>query len=79
MFDALAYGLITLSVTATETFRQVTLAYLGPGAAVSTIGTLLALVAAIIIAFIGFFWYPVKRILGRKKVQEPEAVPNPDK
>lgn len=76
MFDAIAYSLIALSVMATETFQQLTLAYLGPGGAISTIGTILALIAAVVVAFIGFFWYPIKRLLGRKKTLEPDAVPN---
>lgn len=76
MFDAIPYSLIVLSATATDTFRQITLAYLGPGGAISTIGTVLALIAAVVVAFIGFFWYPVKRLLGRKKTLEPDAVPN---
>ena len=42
-------------------------AYLGPGSAVSSIGALLALIGSIILAVIGFVWFPVKRILAEKK------------
>ena len=78
MLDLLAYDLPALSVAATDTFRHVVLAYLGPGAAVSTIGTFLALLAAVIVAFVGFFWYPIKRYLGRNNSQEPDAVTTPE-
>ncbi len=37
-------------------------AYIGPGAGLSAIGTVVALVGAILLAIIGFVWYPVKRL-----------------
>ena len=76
MFNLISYDLILLSVTATEPFGQTILGYLGPGAAISTIGTFLVILLAIIVSFIGFIWYPVKRLSGRKKLQEPDAVQN---
>jgi len=42
-------------------------AYIGPGASVTAIGTIIALVGAILLAIVGFIWYPLKRILSRKK------------
>jgi hypothetical protein len=42
-------------------------AYLGPGGAVSSIGALLALIGAVLLAIIGFIWYPVKRMLTGKQ------------
>jgi len=50
-------------------------AYLGPGGAVSGIGALLALIGAIIVAMVGFVWFPVKRMLAKKRQREtPESV-----
>ena len=43
------------------------LAYIGPGAGVSAIGTVIALVGAVLLAIVGFVWYPVKRLLSKKK------------
>ena len=43
------------------------LAYLGPGAGLSALGSLLALIAAVFVAIFGFVWYPVKRLLKKKK------------
>lgn len=43
------------------------LAYLGPGAGLSAIGAFLALVLGVIVAFFGFVWYPVKRMLHKGK------------
>jgi len=43
------------------------LAYIGPGAGLSAIGSLLALIAAVALAVVGFVWYPVKRLMRRRK------------
>jgi hypothetical protein len=37
-------------------------AYIGPGAGISVIGTVIAFIAAIVFAIVGFVWYPVKRL-----------------
>ncbi len=42
-------------------------AYIGPGAGLSAIGAFLAVVAGIIVAIFGFLWYPIKRLLRKKK------------
>ncbi|SLN65262.1 hypothetical protein ROJ8625_03328 [Roseivivax jejudonensis] len=38
-------------------------AYVGPGAGLTAIGTLIALVAAVLLAIVGFVWYPMKRMM----------------
>jgi hypothetical protein len=43
------------------------LAYIGPGAGISAIGTVIALLGAVLLAIVGFVWYPIKRLLSRKK------------
>ncbi len=42
-------------------------AYIGPGAGISAIGTVVALFGAILLAIVGFVWYPVKRLLRTRK------------
>lgn len=37
-------------------------AYIGPGAGITAIGSLLALVGAVLLALVGFVWYPIKRL-----------------
>jgi len=37
-------------------------AYIGPGAGISVIGTVVAFLAAILFGIIGFIWYPIKRM-----------------
>lgn len=47
-------------------------AYIGPGAGITAIGSLLALVGAVLLAVIGFVWYPIKR-LRRSRAKKASA------
>ena len=42
-------------------------AYIGPGAGLSALGTLVAVLGACLLLVVGFIWYPVKRLLNRNK------------
>ena len=42
-------------------------AYVGPGAGLSAIGSILAFLAAILLLIVGFLWYPIKRLIKGKK------------
>ena len=53
----------------------VALAYIGPGAGLSAIGSLLALIGAVLLAIVGFVWYPVRRLLRRGKGGKGGAPP----
>ena len=46
------------------------LAYIGPGAGLSAIGTFIALVVALLVAIIGFVWFPLKRMLKKRNNTE---------
>jgi hypothetical protein len=50
---------------------RVALAYIGPGAGITAIGTALALIGAVFLAIVGFVWYPIKRL--RAKLRERSA------
>jgi hypothetical protein len=45
-------------------------AYVGPGAGLSAIGSFLALLGAIAVTILGFVWYPLKRIFGKRRRRE---------
>ena len=45
-------------------------AYIGPGAGISAIGTVIALIGAILLAIVGFVWYPIKRLRAKNKKTE---------
>lgn len=61
-----------LAVSAVGLVPQAALAYVGPGAGLTAIGTLLAFLGAICLAVVGFVWYPVKRMMRRPAVRGPE-------
>jgi hypothetical protein len=42
-------------------------AYVGPGAGLSIVGSLLAFLAAIVIGVFGFIWFPIRRYLRKRK------------
>ena len=46
-------------------------AYIGPGAGLSAIGTILTLIAAVFLGLVGFVWYPVKRLVRGRKLSAP--------
>lgn len=51
------------------------LAYIGPGAGMGAIGTVIAVIGAILLMIVGFVWYPVKRLLkGRRPEPEEDDV-----
>ena len=52
-------------------------AYIGPGAGVSAIGAVLALIGGIALAIVGFVWYPLKRLRrNRQKARTQTAEGN---
>ena len=42
-----------------------TAAYIGPGAGLTVIGTVLGVIGALLLAIIGFVWYPIKRLAAK--------------
>lgn len=62
---ALPVALAILHPTAAE-------AYVGPGAGLTVLGTVVALILALALAVIGFVWYPLKR-LKRKRGANPDS------
>ena len=52
-------------------------AYIGPGAGLSALGSLLALLFTIVVAALGFIWYPMYRFIKRRRgvIDEDEEEP----
>jgi len=67
-----SFLLISLSMSI-WLFSGQAVAYIGPGAGLSAIGSLLALLGALILAIVGFIWYPVKRLMSNRKAAKQEA------
>ena len=57
-------------------------AYVGPGMGLGVIGAVLGLLTAILLAFAGMVWYPVKRMLRARRTARAgapgEAPPGPE-
>jgi membrane protein implicated in regulation of membrane protease activity len=70
MRNAVLLGVVTALLLA---LPGVALAYIGPGAGITAIGTAIALLGAIVLAIVGFVWYPIKRLRAKmksKRIQE---------
>lgn len=48
------------------------LAYIGPGAGLGAIGVLVAVVVAVLLIFIGFIWFPLRRMLRKRRATADE-------
>lgn len=48
-------------------------AYIGPGAGLTAIGTVLALIGAVVLAVFGFVWYPIKRLMARLRAKRADT------
>jgi hypothetical protein len=51
-------------------------AYMGPGAGLAFLGSLLALIAALGIGALGLVWYPLKRLIRTKRGREEDNDPS---
>lgn len=63
-----------ICVLAALTLPGIALAYVGPGAGLTAIGTVLALIGAVLLGLFGFIWYPVKRLLRKRKSAENDEI-----
>lgn len=48
-------------------------AYVGPGAGLTVIGSVLAVGAAVLLVIVGFVWYPIRRLMRSRKAAKPET------
>ncbi len=53
-------------ITTVVLFPALAHAYVGPGAGLSAIGTILAFIGSLLLLVVGFIWYPLKRVFGKK-------------
>lgn len=53
-------------------------AYVGPGIGVGVVGAILGAVVAIVLAFAGIVWYPIKRLLKRRRPEAANAGQAPE-
>ena len=58
-------GKCVLAAVLLATLPGAAFAYVGPGAGLSALGSILAFLGVIVLLIVGFVWYPVKRLLNR--------------
>ena len=47
------------------------MAYVGPGLGMGAVAAFFGAVLAVLLAIVGVVWYPIKRLLGKRKTTEP--------
>ncbi len=50
-------------------------AYIGPGLGLGAISVALGILGSIVLAIFGLFWYPIKRILNKRKAGQQDQAP----
>ena len=64
---------ITFALVLLLGLPAISYAYVGPGAGLSIIGSLLAFLAAIIVGISGFLWFPIRRLMKKRKQAKAQA------
>ena len=65
MKNALFLGLLGAAFVASLSAPAA--AYLGPGSGLMGVAVLVSVIAAVVVAFVGFLWFPVRRLLRSRR------------
>ena len=71
----LKYYIITFLIL---TIPTLTFAYVGPGAGITFLGALWAVITAIVLAVGGFLVWPIRAFIRRRKINKQEKISNND-
>jgi positive regulator of sigma E activity len=63
---------VTLTVTGSLLLSWDAVAYVGPGIGMSVIGVLVSFTVAVILTAVGFFWYPLRRFLRKRRAKQAD-------
>jgi len=66
--------LISLFLCSLLLTAEPALAYVGPGPGLTVIGSILAFLGLIFLAIVGFLWYPIKRLIIKRKQSAPVGI-----
>lgn len=56
-------GVLVAAAFAIAAAPSVAFAYIGPGAGLGAIGSVMALIGAVFLGILGFIWYPIKKLI----------------
>lgn len=62
---------VTLALVVLLPFSTVAHAYVGPGLGLGALGAIIGTVVAVVLAFFGLLWYPIKRMLKKRSGDGP--------
>jgi len=65
--------ILATALTAAVIAPEAALAYVGPGAGLTAIGSVVAFIGVIALLLAGFVWYPVKRLVRAARGRQTEA------
>ena len=65
---------IAICVLMLVIFVQPAMAYVGPGTGIAALGALLAIIVGVVAALFGFLWYPMKRVMKKRKEAANKSV-----
>lgn len=71
-----ALAAVLVAAILTVVIPETAYAYGGPGSVISAVGTLLAVLAAILASIFGFLWFPLKRLYKKITGREAETATN---
>lgn len=54
--------------------QQPAMAYVGPGTGIAALGALIAIIVGVIAALFGFLWFPMKRLMKKRKEAASKGV-----
>jgi hypothetical protein len=69
--NVIVVSFVTAFFMASPTMAQ---AYIGPGMGLGAVTAVLGVLAALLLAVVGLIWYPLKRMIKRKR--SPKSVPD---
>jgi protein-S-isoprenylcysteine O-methyltransferase Ste14 len=68
---------LALALLATLTICEPALAYVGPGAGLTMLGSLLGVLGAIVLAIGGLLFWPIRAMLARRRAKQRQATDHP--
>lgn len=65
--------ILSLALLTAVIYHDPVFAYIGPGIGAGAISVVLGVLASVFLALVAILWYPIKRIIRRKKKSDKET------
>ncbi|WP_299681660.1 hypothetical protein [uncultured Roseobacter sp.] len=77
-FTSPALRLLTLAALVTLALPHAAHAYVGPGLGLGAIAVILGIIGSILLAVFAVLWYPIKRMMKKRKAAAEASQPSKD-